>query len=414
MVGTTTVVSSSANPSSFGQGVTYTATLTASDGTTPTGTVQFSVDGANLGGPASLDASGQVTSPVISSLIPGAHLVVVAYSGATTPTDQYTLSGAVTTQTVQEDTTSAALVVSSNPATFGQPLTFTANLSAAAPGAGTPGGTVQFLVDGQDLGTPVAVSGGTATTTDAAPLNPGPHVLSVITSGDPDFAGTTASTNFSVGLIPTMTSLSGPSTSNFGQTVTLTASVAPAQAGPAPVSGIVSFFDGSTLLGTAAVVVSGSSNQAQLTVSNLAPGPHSVTASYSGDANFAGSTSSVLPLTVGREATVLTVTPAQIAEQLLLNKLPITQQLTLQIPLQATLTDASGNPLANQPLTFAAGSVVLCSTTTDAHGKATCTPNLVGLLAIVLTGGYSVSYAGNSDYLSQTASGKLLAIQIKL
>ncbi|HEY1653453.1 MAG TPA: Ig-like domain-containing protein [Acidimicrobiales bacterium] len=414
LVGTTTVVGSSANPSSFGQGVTYTATVTASDGTIPSGTVQFSVDGANLGAPLGLDANGQAVSPAISSLIPGAHLVVAAYNGATTPTDQYTVSGAVTTQTVQEDATSAALQVSPNPAGFGQPLTFTANLSALAPGAGTPSGTVQFLVDGQDLGIPVSVSGGTATATDSASLGAGTHIVSVITSGDPDFAGTSASTNFSVGLISTTTSLSDPSTSNFGQAVTLTASVAPAQAGPAPVSGNVSFFDGSTLLGTSPVVVSGSSNQAHLTVSNLAPGPHSITASYSGDVNYAGGTSSAQTLTVGREATNLTVTSAQIEEQLLLNKLPITQQLTLQIPLQATLTDASGNPLANQPLTFSAGSVVLCSTTTNVQGMATCTPNLVGLLAIVLTDGYSVSYAGNTGYQSSSASGKLLLLDIKL
>ncbi|HEY6471930.1 MAG TPA: Ig-like domain-containing protein [Acidimicrobiales bacterium] len=409
MTGTTTVVASSANPSSFGQGVTYTATVTAADGTTPSGAVQFSVDGANLGAPVSLNAAGQATSPAIATLAPGAHTVVGAYGGALTPTDQYTVSGEVDAQTVQEDATSAALTVSPSPAAFGQPVSFTATLSAAAPGAGTPGGTVQFLVDGQDFGTPVAAAGGTATTTDATPLPAGTHVVSVITSGDPDFAGTTASANFSVGLIPTTTTLSGPSSANFGQAVTLHASVAAAQAGPAPVSGSVSFYDGTTLLGSTPVTVSGGTGNASLTVSNLAPGTHHITATYSGDANYAGSTSSTLSLTVNKEATSLSVTPAQIEEELLLT-LPIVQQLTLEIPLQATLTTASGAPVANQPLTFTAGSTVLCTTTTNAQGQATCTPSLLGELAIVLNLGYSVSYAGNADYTSTSAAGKLLLL----
>ena len=114
-------------------------------------------------------------------------------------------------------------------------------------------------------------------------------------------------------------------------------------------------------------------------------------------------------MTINKEATSLSVTPAQIEEELLL-KLPIVQQLTLQIPLQATLTTASGAPLANQPLTFTAGSVVLCTTTTNALGQATCTPSLAGELAIVLNLGYSVSYAGNTDYSSTSAAGKLLLI----
>ncbi len=331
MTGTTTVVASSADPSAFGQGVTYTATVTASDGTTPSGTVQFSVDGANLGAPVSLDANGQAASPAIATLAPGAHTVVAAYNGALTPFDQYTVSGEVVSQTVQEDATSAALTVSPSPAAYGQPVTFTATLSAAAPGAGTPGGTVQFLVDGQDFGAPVAVSGGTATSTDSTPLPAGTHVVSVITSGDPDFAGTTASANFSVGLIQTTTTLTGPSSANYGQAVQLNASVSAAQAGPAPLSGSVSFYDGATLLGSTPVTVSAGTGNASLTVSNLAPGAHSITATYSGDVNYAGSTSSALSLTVNKEATSLSVTPAQIEEELLL-KLPDRPAADARVP----------------------------------------------------------------------------------
>ena len=51
---------------------------------------------------------------------------------------------------------------------------------------------------------------------------------------------------------------------------------------PAGATGTVSFFDGTTLLGTAPVT----GNTASLTVSTLAAGTHTITAVYSGDANF--------------------------------------------------------------------------------------------------------------------------------
>ena len=68
---TTTAVSSSVNPSEFGQSVTFTATITSGAGT-PTGTVQFKDSGVNMGAAQSLSAGGvaQVTS---SALTAGTH-----------------------------------------------------------------------------------------------------------------------------------------------------------------------------------------------------------------------------------------------------------------------------------------------------------------------------------------------------
>jgi hypothetical protein len=53
----------------------------------------------------------------------------------------------------------------------------------------------------------------------------------------------------------------------------------------------VSFYDGATLLGTGNVNASG---QATFTTSSLAVGAHTISATYSGDSNFNGSTSSAL------------------------------------------------------------------------------------------------------------------------
>jgi hypothetical protein len=73
---TTTAVTSSLDPSVFGQSVTFTATVT---GSSPTGTIQF-LDGAtSLGGPLAL-TSGAATLAT-SALTVGTHSITAVYSG---------------------------------------------------------------------------------------------------------------------------------------------------------------------------------------------------------------------------------------------------------------------------------------------------------------------------------------------
>jgi len=84
---TSTTITSSPNPSEFGESVTFTATVTPSvtiplGGDLPSGTVQFKVDGSTFGGPVPLDGSG-VTSLNTPSLAVGSHVVAVDYSGDT-------------------------------------------------------------------------------------------------------------------------------------------------------------------------------------------------------------------------------------------------------------------------------------------------------------------------------------------
>ena len=59
---TTTVVSSTANPSTYGGSVSFTATVMAGSNPVTSGTVQFVVDGTNYGSAVTLNASGQATS----------------------------------------------------------------------------------------------------------------------------------------------------------------------------------------------------------------------------------------------------------------------------------------------------------------------------------------------------------------
>jgi hypothetical protein len=78
---TNTTLSSSSNPSDQGQSVTFTATVTSTGGT-PTGTVQFKIDGSNPGAPVTLNGSGVATLST-SSLTGGPHTITATYSGDT-------------------------------------------------------------------------------------------------------------------------------------------------------------------------------------------------------------------------------------------------------------------------------------------------------------------------------------------
>lgn len=81
LLGTATASISSANPSAFGQSVTFTATVTHQGQSTPTGSVTF-LDGTTRLGSAPLGANGVATLS-LSSLAPGANSITAAYSGDT-------------------------------------------------------------------------------------------------------------------------------------------------------------------------------------------------------------------------------------------------------------------------------------------------------------------------------------------
>jgi hypothetical protein len=64
--------------------VTFTATVRPAIGTgTPSGTVQFNIDGTNVGGVLTLNAQGRA-SYATAALTAGNHNVTVVYSGSVT------------------------------------------------------------------------------------------------------------------------------------------------------------------------------------------------------------------------------------------------------------------------------------------------------------------------------------------
>ncbi|MFI5165653.1 MAG: beta strand repeat-containing protein [Thermoanaerobaculales bacterium] len=308
---TTTALTSSLNPTVFGQSVTFTATVAvvAPGSGTPTGTVTFVIDGISQA-PVTLNASAQATLS-ISSLAVGSHSLTATYSG---DTDNSGSTAPAFTQVVNKASTTTALTSSLNPTVFGQSVTFTATVTAVAPGSGTPGGTASFF-DGATLLGVVTLNASGEAAFSTSSLTVGSHSITAVYGGDANF---TASTSLGltqvVNQAGTTTTLTGsPNPGQFGQPVTFTATVTAESPGSGTPTGSVTFLDGATLLGavtvTAAVspvdgaaspgaVALDGSGQATFTTPSLTIGTHSITATYSGDAGFSTSTSEVLVETV--------------------------------------------------------------------------------------------------------------------
>lgn len=288
---TSTSVVSSLNPSTYGQTVTFTATVTSSYGS-PTGTVKF-YDGASAIGSAGL--SGGQASVATAGLTAGTHSITAAYAGAGTFAGS---TSAVLTQTVNKAASATAVVSSANPGPFGKPVTFSAKVTSAS---GTPSGSVTFKDGSTTLGT-VALAGGVAHFTTST-LALGSHSITAHYAGNANFLASVSSALNEVITAATSTTLaSSLNPSHFGQTVTFTATVTSTHAGT--ITGTVTFKNGPTTIGTGAVTL----GKAKLVISNLAVGAHSITASYGGDSTYLGSVSTPLSQTVNQATTQVVLT----------------------------------------------------------------------------------------------------------
>jgi streptogramin lyase len=369
---TSVTLTSSSNPSGYHLPVTFTAQVSTT-GTSVTGTMKF-LDGTTLIGTATLDATGSA-STTLSTLALGSHTITAVYSGDATN------AASTSTALIQivKQTTTLALLSSSNPSTVSAPVTFTATLSGFT---GTATGTVKFLDGATTFGVANLV-GGTAsyTTLAGSPLTVGAHTITAVYSGDTNNMTSQTVLTQTVDQASTLSTVSTSAASvTVGTTITFTSTVT-TTGGPLP-TGSVTFKDGATILGAGNLDTAGN---AIFSTSTLAPGSHPITATYAGDTNSVASTSTALNQTVVQVGTSTVLVP---------NPNPANAGATLT--LTATVSAAGGSTaggILSGRITFQDGATAI--------GSADIAPNGVATLSIkTLTVGthtLTAVYSGNTN-----------------
>jgi protocatechuate 3,4-dioxygenase beta subunit len=275
----------------------------------------------------------------------------------------------------QLGTTTTVSTDHSSGSTYGQAVTFTATVSPAAMTFGMATGSVQFQIDSTDFGSPVGLTNGTASIT--ATLPAGSHNITATYASDTtQFIGSSTTTAFSQAVTPAHLTITADNKGKvYGASL------------PALTFTLSGFVNGDT-----ASVVSGSPTLTTTATSASGVGSYPITVTDAGSlsasnydfpaADFVNGT-----LTVTQPSTTATAGNNQSA----------TVNTAFASALQASVTDASGNPIAGVPVTFTApasgaggtfaagaGSV---TATTDASGIATASTFTAGTIA----GSYSVT-----------------------
>lgn len=288
--GSASVVSLGENPASstFGTSVTLTATVTSG----ATGTVNFESGGATIGTCGSVTITSSSAQCVTTALPVGSDSLVAAYSGNTTYASSVSAAetyvvGAANQSALSFTPTSTTYVVAPRSA-----LTLTSS-------GGSTNAAVTYVVSGVGNSAGCAVTGSSLAYTSAGSCS-----LVATMAGNANFNPvSTSSVTFNVNQATSATSLSpSPSSSTYGGSVTLSATLSPGA------TGTVNFESGGSTIGTcgAVAVVSAS---AQCVTTGLLTGSDSLQALYSGDTNFTTSSSTSATFAVAQATQApLTVT----------------------------------------------------------------------------------------------------------
>lgn len=412
---TSTVVTSSNNPALTGQPTTFSAAVTpvAPGAGDPSGTVLFTINGLPLGGQRPI-VDGVATSPSFSALTPGTYKVKAQYSG---DGNFFKSDGLLDQGSGQFASKGATTLGLTGPATaaYNAPVTFDVTVNAVAPANGKPSGVVRFWEGGELLGSSSLVPAGTNAATASfvtSTLSPGSHTVRAEYVGNFNFTGSENTTSVAVGRAPTTTGVaSSVNPATFGDSVTLTATVNEQFPTVGEPTGSVTFSDGAAVLGTSAISTVGGQQVATLVVPGLSGGAHSITAAYSGDTAFAGSTSPVYTQQVAQQAVTL-VAGSPVAGS------PLGTRFGY---VRARLTDADGDPLVGRTISFtnkpfgSRPAYHLCSAVTNASGLAECDYTVINIdpstdgedLLIDVNGTYHAHFAGSGDYQGAIAEGDL-------
>lgn len=327
--------SSTAYSGVHGAALTFSTGVTSSNGN-PTGNVAIT-DNADLtaGGTASgPQNNGQIAIPLTSGsgsatydgLPGGTYQVTARYGGDTS--FAASASTPISVSISAEPSTTTLAINSYNPVTgkaisgssipYGSYVFTDAAITGTAEGSNTQGvatGTVTFLNGAATLGTATVSSGNHASwpplNSSFTPLPGGSYNLTAQYSGDASYSPSTGAAVFTVIKAPTTATAGVQTTIQYGTQESIVASISTTSSGVAPTGTFQFYIDGQTALSPQAIYESGGYQPNNTATpyawadatgfyAFLSVGQHTLSAAYSGDNNYAGSTSPTTTIAVAQ------------------------------------------------------------------------------------------------------------------
>jgi large repetitive protein len=403
-------LSSSQNPSTVGNTVIITATITpqAASANTPTGTVSFT-DLSNFSTIGTVNVTtgpnGTGLAPLsISNFTAGTHPIIASYQSGDGNFSNSSTINALNQQVLAAGVTgtTTTLTSSQNPSEVGQSVTFTATVAADS-GNTTPTGNVSFQDNGTQIGANSLTNGVATFSTNT--LTAGSHNITAaynFDNGNTSFATSTSNLiqqNVTNG-IPTVVAVTGsPNPSTANQQVTFTATVSVAAGFTGSPTGSVDFRDVTTNtdLGTANLQNVGGTSTASVSASFTQVETHNITATYtSNSATFeTGTTGSTSQIVTSGIATTATLTSSR-------NPSLAGQSVTFTVKITAANGGTPTGQVTFQDTATGGGFQNTVALVAAPGGGAQATLTTTNLVAG--TNSISVIYNGDGTFAASTAS----------
>lgn len=297
-------------PTTVAAGASFNATVTITAGTPPpgslppSGSVIMAVDGVQVA-TSTLTTTAGVTSATFSLTAPttsGSHNLQTTYPGDA----NYNSSVATVAFTISKSATVTTLTANPGVLTPGTTETLTASVAPLNSSTTTYSitGTVAFYDGSVLLGTATILSN-SATLSGLSLSTSAAHSLTAVYSGDATWGPSTSNALVLVPLLfaDSVTLAVNPGTATPGQVVTMVATVTPAVA-PATTTeqnptGNVIFYNGSTIVGTVALVAAPNHTATATLLNATLPGGNDVlSAFYVGDSFYQPGTSNSITISV--------------------------------------------------------------------------------------------------------------------
>ena len=343
-----------------------------------------------------VDAASSLNTCNLTPLSPGGNCTLaITYSpvtnDASTASLAFVTDGALSPQEIllraaALPATATTLQVSASSVVAGTSVTFTATVA----GGTSPSGTVSFYSNGSTLlGSSTLNASGVATLA-YTPTATGTLLVTATYAGNASNASSSSgavSLNVTGGAATALSVSASSATVNQGQSVSFTATVT---GGSVPPTGVVSFVDGATLLGSAPLNGAG---VAVLSTAFVPVGPNTIQANYPGDANYMASSSIVAVQVNGIPSIAL---------------IPSSTNLNLGVKETLTVSVTGTGVTPTGTVIFYFGSSVLGSVPL-VGGVATLSTSALPDGSDVLTAAYSGDgnyIAGTSPAVTVTVSGR--------